>query len=79
MTIAEEDPKDITFLPKNAEDGQEVADTVGNVWEFNTEQQEWIKTRFLQDSDVVTEENDGLITPEIFSFIDVRPDPGNDR
>jgi hypothetical protein len=72
------EPKDIIFLPKTAEDGQEVADIFGNIWEFNTEQQEWVKTRFLQDSDVVTEENDGLITPEIFSFIDDLEDDVND-
>jgi hypothetical protein len=64
------DPREIMFLPKDAEDGQEVADVFGNVWEYNTEQQEWIRTRFLQDSELVTETNDGLITPEIFTFIE---------
>jgi hypothetical protein len=48
------------------EDGAQVLDEVGNVYEFNAEQRCWVRKGVIQSPDIVTEQEDGLVSPPIF-------------
>jgi len=53
-------------LPKNASGGDEVCDKYGNKWVFDAESNGWISKGTISSSGIATEDNDGLITPDIF-------------
>lgn len=56
-------------LPRRATDGQRVMDNSGNVYVYNAFEKAWINTGTIRAPDSVTEDNDGLVTPEIFDRI----------
>jgi hypothetical protein len=56
-------------LPKNPQDGDQIADHLGNVYEYNAEANSWINIGILQTPDIVNEQQDGIITPEIYNQI----------
>ena len=47
-------------FPKNATDGQEVADKYGNVWRYYSATGTWVSIGFLQPPIIVDEKNDGF-------------------
>ena len=47
-------------------DGDQIIDTNGNVFEYNTEQDEWIYHGIIECPDIVTPDVDGIITPAIY-------------
>ena len=62
MTIASK-------LPKNAIDGAEICDRYGNRWQFAADSDAWISKGVITTYLDVTEENDGLVTPDLFQKI----------
>ena len=56
-------------LPHNPVDGEQVSDRNGNIYEFNAEQNSWIRLGVLESPPVVTLQNDGLVPPEIYDKI----------
>lgn len=53
-------------LPKKGTDEQIVCDRYGNQWQYDAETKSWIPKGFTSVQQIVTEDNDGIITPEIF-------------
>jgi len=57
----------VTKLPLfGIEDGDVVLDEVGNQYRFDAEERTWIYEGVIQSPPIVTEEQAGLVTPEIF-------------
>ena len=56
-----------TKLPlTGVKDGDQIIDAHGNIYEFNTEQKTWVFLGQIQEPPIVTEQNDGLVSPPIF-------------
>jgi len=53
-------------LPRNGQDGQEICDAYGNRWRFDAESKGWISAGKISSVPDVSEDNDGLVTPDIF-------------
>ena len=56
-------------FPRNAKDGQEVADKYGNVWRYYSSTDTWVSIGYLQPPIIVDEKNDGFVSPEIYKRI----------
>lgn len=56
-------------LPKTGFDGQEICDRYGIVWIFDSETKSWVQKGQSLLYPIVDEQNDGLVSPEIFSLI----------
>lgn len=60
-------------LPKTGVDGQQICDKYGHRWEYDTEQKRWLIKGTIHTIPIVTEEQDGLATPEIYQkIVDLR-------
>jgi len=61
--------QDVEFTKRlpiyNNEDGDQIADAHGNVYEYNAERQEWIFLGQVACPDIVTEQERGLVSPSI--------------
>lgn len=54
-------------LPRSGfADGEQIADPTGNIWEYNEETKEWFLRGKFEPLPVVTEEQNGLVSPEIY-------------
>lgn len=49
----------------NNKDGDQIIDAQGNVWEYNLERNEWIYRGVIPDPITVTEQEDGLVPPDV--------------
>jgi hypothetical protein len=54
-------------LPRKGSDGQEICDVYGNRWVYDLETRSWISKGVVLTPPVVSEENDGIVTPHIFN------------
>lgn len=63
-------PDSIVKVPKlprsGFSDGEQIADPDGNVWEYNEETREWFLRGKFEPLPVVTEDQNGLVSPEIY-------------
>jgi len=57
----------IKRLPLNPKNGDEVCDKFGNKFVYNVENDVWITKGVIKTPDVVSEDADGLITPEVYN------------
>jgi hypothetical protein len=57
----------LPHLPRQGSEGQEVCDKYGNRWRFDGEEDAWVSRGLLNTPPVVTEDNDGIITTDIFN------------
>jgi hypothetical protein len=57
-------------FPKNPSDGDQVVDKYGNRWEFSQDDDAWLSKGVITSAPIVTEEQDGIITPDIYSKLD---------
>lgn len=54
-------------LPRSGfADGDQIADPDGNIWEYNVETKEWFLRGKFEPLPVVTEDQNGLVSPEIY-------------
>jgi len=61
-------------LPKTAPDGTQVLDRVGVIWIYDANVNAWIYSGSVGDPNIVNEEEEGLITPEIVEQLDALRD-----
>ncbi len=52
-------------FPRNPNPGMEICDKYGVIWRFDATINNWVGAGMVEPPAVVTEQNDGLITPEI--------------
>ncbi|MFA5767165.1 MAG: hypothetical protein WC919_04535, partial [Candidatus Paceibacterota bacterium] len=57
----------ITRLPKAPIDGMEVCDVYGSIWRYDRQLNSWMNVGTIGDSPVVTDAQDGLVSPSIFT------------
>jgi hypothetical protein len=55
------------ILPPSGVDGQQICDKYGNRWEYKEKLKKWIIKGVVYPQEIVSEKNDGLITPEIYN------------
>lgn len=67
--VGQEAIPEVRKLPLNPEDGDQILDSFGNVFEYTAEKNCWIFLGLLQDPGIVTEESDGLVSTEAFELI----------
>lgn len=54
-------------LPRSGfADGEQIADPNGNIWEYNEETKEWFLRGKFEPLPIVTEDQNGLVSPEIY-------------
>lgn len=53
-------------LPRNPKDGDQVADNLGNVFQYSSASNCWMRLGILESPPVVTPQNPGIVPPEIF-------------
>ena len=58
---------DAIIFPTNPIDNQQVADTYGNIYQYNSEEDSWINLGVEITPNIVTTQSNGLITPTIFA------------
>lgn len=54
-------------FPKNPVDGTEVSDKYGNRWQYSSEAKTWVSKGVVRSQNLVTEEKNGIINPEIYN------------
>jgi len=54
-------------LPKNPVDGTEIADRTGNIWYYDTRENQWTFKGTVGSPPDVTESVDGLVTPAVYN------------
>jgi len=59
----------LPYLPRTANDGDEVCDKYGNRWRFDSDKDGWISYGVITPPPTVTESTNGLVTPAVFSQI----------
>lgn len=57
----------LPHLPPTANDGDEICDKYGNRWKFDGPEDGWISLGAITSQATVTENNNGIITPTIFT------------
>jgi len=62
-----------TQLPKlptkNLQDGAEIIDSDGNIWVYDAQVHGWVLQGHSEFAEIVSETNDGLITPDIYKHL----------
>lgn len=53
-------------LPRNPKDGDQVADNLGNVFQYSSASNCWMRLGILESPPVVTPKNAGIVPPEIY-------------
>ena len=56
-------------LPSNPQDGDQISDNLGNVYEYHTKNNCWVRIGILEAPPTVSLQSDGLVTPDIFNKI----------
>lgn len=62
-------PPFVRKLPLNPKDGDAIADLFGNIFEYNGSTKTWNARGLLRAFQVVTEQESGLVSPEIYSLL----------
>ena len=56
-------------FPRYPIEGQEVADKYGNIWKYYAATGTWVSIGYLASPRIVTEANDGYISPDLYKRI----------
>ena len=54
---------------KNIQDGSEIIDSDGNIWRYDAQVNGWVLQGHREFTEIVSETNDGLITPDIYNHL----------
>ena len=56
-------------LPSNPIDGDQISDANGNIYEYNAEEDTWIKIGVLSSPPFVSYGTNGIITPQTYNHL----------